>query len=196
MESLGQKFRGLFQQNATANRSRSLSMPEAPAIDSNLNEAESSALGSLVRESARPNSFTHGRNQVTASTSRRDSQQYGDSASEYARSPLGIDVPSDGPIVKPAVLNTENPFAADFKFASKEPILIRLVPYNPYFPTVEKELSSGDLVPIGRHQRNGNPGDSGNEGIYYRSTVVSRRHAQLMFIDGEVFDSLIYLYFL
>lgn len=80
----------------------------------------------------------------------------------------------------------ENPYTTDFKFPADKSIQIRLVPYNPFFPVVEKEMTNGQVFSIGRHQRHGNAEDPFNEGIYFRSTVVSRKHAQLMFIDGEV----------
>jgi hypothetical protein len=79
-----------------------------------------------------------------------------------------------------------NPYAPEFKFPPDKSVVIRFVPYNPFFPTVEKEASNGSIIPIGRHQRHGNAEDPLNEGIYFRSTVVSRKHAILMFVDGEV----------
>jgi hypothetical protein len=76
--------------------------------------------------------------------------------------------------------------AASFKFPPGEAVRIRLIPYNPYFPTIEKHVTGGTVVPIGRHQRRQPDEDPNNDGIYFRSTVVSRKHAQLHFIDGEV----------
>ena len=83
-------------------------------------------------------------------------------------------------------VDDDNVYTPDFKFPADKSVLIRLIPYNPYFPTIEKEMKHGSLVMVGRFQRNGNVEDPTNEGIYFRSTVVSRKHAQLMFIDGEV----------
>lgn len=75
----------------------------------------------------------------------------------------------------------------DYKFPASEPCSIRLIPYNPYFPTIEKRLNADVLVTIGRYQRHNQQDDPFNEGIYYRSTVISRKHAVILYKDGQIF---------
>jgi hypothetical protein len=96
--------------------------------------------------------------------------------------PAFVDV--DG--TPPALSSSQTAANASFKFPPNEAARIKFVPYNPYFPAVEKQLTNGTTLSIGRYQRRQPEDDPKNEGIYYRSTVVSRKHAQLSFIDGEV----------
>eukprot|EP00158_Paraphelidium_tribonemae_P007998 Partr_v1_DN28428_c0_g1_i2_m41075 putative sarcolemma associated protein len=77
--------------------------------------------------------------------------------------------------------------AADYRFPVGQPCRLRLIPYNPYFPTVDKEMMNGMITTIGRYQRTQPAEDPYRDGIYFRSTVVSRKHALLIYQDGEFF---------
>jgi hypothetical protein len=85
-----------------------------------------------------------------------------------------------------AVNGTPSGNQEDYAFPTDEPCPIRFVPYNPYFPTIEKHLYNVVPVNIGRYQRHNQQDDPYNEGIYYRSTVISRKHATIIFKDGHV----------
>lgn len=74
----------------------------------------------------------------------------------------------------------------EFRFPTAEPLKLRMMPYNSYFPLVEKDIPPNGQLVIGRYQRNQQLGDGADSGVFYRSTVVSRKHALLSFKDGEV----------
>lgn len=106
-----------------------------------------------------------------------------------------------------------------YRAPAGEPFKFKLVPYNPFFPTgrrrlrvcqcamtsphpfmidhtrsiVERELAEGVSVPVGRHQKNATaPGSSSSDainGVFYKSTVVSRKHASFAVRDGRLYLS-------
>ena len=76
---------------------------------------------------------------------------------------------------------------SDYRFPADKPAKIRFVPYNPFFLPVEKEMANGITFSIGRYQRSQGVDPGTSDGIFFRSTVVSRSHAQLMFLNGEFF---------
>lgn len=63
-------------------------------------------------------------------------------------------------------------------------VKIKLNPYNPYFPIIERDMRHGDYVSIGRMQRT-QPEDDQSV-ILLKSSVVSRKHSILHFRDGQV----------
>ncbi|KAI3644725.1 hypothetical protein MP228_010889 [Amoeboaphelidium protococcarum] len=84
-------------------------------------------------------------------------------------------------------INTDIVVDESLRFNPEQTVRIRLTPYNPYFPVIEKDIYPNATVPIGRYQRHADPEDPYHEGIYFRSTVVSRKHAQLILKDGQLF---------
>jgi hypothetical protein len=104
-------------------------------------------------------------------------RQEGDSDTSSQYEAIPEDIPPE------ALTDVQSPY---YRFDPDAQVKLRFIPYNPFFPTVEKVFSNGDVVNVGRYQRTNGIEDPNGEGIYYRSTVVSRYHASISFQDGEV----------